>query len=61
MPQSVINLPTAFYDMLPFLITAIILVISSIRKKRDVNIRWLGATWCHVDLVLVLGACCGGW
>ena len=38
MPQSVVNLPTAFYDMLPFLITAIILVISSIRKKRDLNI-----------------------
>lgn len=38
MPQSVISLPTAFYDMLPFLITAIILVISSIRKKRDLNL-----------------------
>ena len=37
-PQSVISLPTAFYDMLPFLITAIILVISSIRKKRDLNL-----------------------
>lgn len=37
-PQSVVDLPTAFYDMLPFLITAIILVISSIRKKRDLNI-----------------------
>ena len=38
MPPSVIQLPTAFYDMLPFLITAIILVISSMRKKRDLNI-----------------------
>lgn len=38
MSQSVISLPTAFYDMLPFLITAIILVISSIRKKRDLNL-----------------------
>lgn len=38
MPQSIISLPTAFYDMLPFLITAIILVISSIRKKRDLNL-----------------------
>lgn len=38
MPPSVIQLPTAFYDMLPFLMTAIILVISSMRKKRDLNI-----------------------
>ena len=38
MPPSVIQLSTAFYDMLPFLMTAIILVISSMRKKRDLNI-----------------------
>lgn len=38
MPTAVIQLPTAFYDMLPFLMTAIILVVSSIRKKRDLNI-----------------------
>ena len=38
MPPSVIQLPTAFYDMLPFLMTVIILVISSMRKKRDLNI-----------------------
>lgn len=33
MPTTVIQLPTAFYDMLPFLMTAIILVVSSIRKN----------------------------
>lgn len=38
MPPSIISVPTAFYDMLPFLITAIILVISSMRKKRDLNL-----------------------
>ena len=38
MPTAVIQLPSAFYDMLPFLMTAIILVVSSIRKKRDLNI-----------------------
>lgn len=29
-----ISLPTAFYNMLPFLVTAIVLVISSVRKKK---------------------------
>ncbi len=33
MPTGV-NLPTAFYNMLPFLVTAIVLVISSVRKKK---------------------------
>lgn len=37
-PASVIQLPTALYDMLPFVITALILVVSSMRKKRDHNI-----------------------
>lgn len=34
MPKSIITLPNAFYDMLPFLITALILVITSIRKNK---------------------------
>ncbi len=37
-PNTVVSLPTAFYDMLPFAMTALILVISSIRKKRDRNL-----------------------
>lgn len=37
-PKSVVDMPTAFYDMLPFLMTALILVISSIQKKRDLNL-----------------------
>ena len=31
-PAGIINIPTAFYDMLPFLITAVVLIISSMRK-----------------------------
>lgn len=37
-PRSVVPVPTAFYDMLPFAMTALILVISSIRKKKDMNL-----------------------
>lgn len=37
-PASVVTLPTAVYDMLPFAMTALILIVSSIRKKRDLNI-----------------------
>ena len=37
-PRSVVPVPTAFYDMLPFAMTALILVISSIRKKTDLNL-----------------------
>ena len=37
-PRSVVPVPTAFYDMLPFAMTALILVISSIRKKKDLNL-----------------------
>lgn len=29
-----ITLPTAFYNMLPFLVTAIVLIVSSVRKKK---------------------------
>lgn len=34
MPKSIITLPNAFYDMLPFVITALILVITSIKKNK---------------------------
>ncbi len=37
-PAGVINIPTAFYDMLPFLITAVVLVISSMRKSASSQI-----------------------
>lgn len=33
-PKTVFPFPNAFYDMLPFLITAIVLVISSMQKRR---------------------------
>ena len=34
MPKSIIALPNAFYDMLPFIITALILVITSMKKHK---------------------------
>lgn len=37
-PQSVFPFPVAFYDMLPFLITALVLVVSSIRNRNNTNI-----------------------
>jgi simple sugar transport system permease protein len=37
-PQSVFPFPIAFYDMLPFLMTALVLVISSIRNRNNTNI-----------------------
>ena len=33
-PTSILPLPNAFYDMLPFLMTAIILIIGSMNKKK---------------------------
>ena len=36
-PQSVLPFPQSFYDMLPFLITAVVLVVSSMRKSRHTN------------------------
>ena len=36
-PQSVLPFPQSFYDMLPFLITAIVLVASSMRKSGHTN------------------------
>ncbi len=34
-PKSIITIPNAFYDMLPFVITALVLVITSIRKSKE--------------------------
>lgn len=34
-PKTTYSIPTAFFDMLPFLITALVLVISSMKKKKD--------------------------
>jgi simple sugar transport system permease protein len=34
-PKSIIVIPNAFYDMLPFIITALVLVIASIRKSKE--------------------------
>lgn len=35
MPKSIITLPNAFYDMLPFIITALILVVTSIKQSKE--------------------------
>ncbi len=37
-PKTVLPFPNAFYDMLPFLITAIVLVITSIKQSKENNI-----------------------
>lgn len=37
-PQNVFPFPIAFYDMLPFLMTALVLVISSMKKSKRMNI-----------------------
>ncbi len=37
-PKSVLPLPNAFYDMMPFLITALILVATSMRKKQNLSL-----------------------
>jgi len=34
-PKSIIIIPNAFYDMLPFIITALVLIISSARKSKE--------------------------
>ncbi|KAF5046464.1 MAG: ABC transporter permease [Sedimentibacter saalensis] len=34
-PKTWITIPSAFYDMLPFVITALVLVITSIRKSKE--------------------------
>jgi general nucleoside transport system permease protein len=37
-PKDIIHLPNAFYDMLPFVITALVLVISSMKKSKSMNL-----------------------
>lgn len=37
-PKDIFPFPNAFYDMLPFLITAVVLVISSMNKKKQMSI-----------------------
>ncbi len=37
-PKSIFPFPNAFYDMLPFLITAIVLVVSSMIKSKKINL-----------------------
>lgn len=34
-PKTLITIPNAFYDMLPFVITALVLVVTSIRKSKE--------------------------
>ncbi|MFA9422037.1 MAG: ABC transporter permease [Sedimentibacter sp.] len=34
-PKTIFTVPNAFYDMLPFVITALVLVITSIRKSKE--------------------------
>ncbi len=34
-PKNIISVPNAFYDMLPFIITALVLVITSIRQSKE--------------------------
>lgn len=34
-PKSIITIPNAFYDMLPFIITALVLVVTSIKKSKE--------------------------
>ncbi|NLB20807.1 MAG: ABC transporter permease [Clostridium sp.] len=35
MPRTWFTLPNAFYDMLPFIITAVVLIMTSIRKSKE--------------------------
>lgn len=34
-PKTIISIPNAFYDMLPFIITALVLVVTSIKKSKE--------------------------
>ena len=51
-PKSVIEIPTAFFDMLPFLMTAVVLVITSARKssaKKSQLPAYLGIDYFRED------------
>lgn len=34
-PKSIISIPEAIFDMLPFLVTAIVLIVTSVRKSKE--------------------------
>lgn len=34
-PKNIVTIPEAFFDMLPFLVTAIVLIVTSIRKSKE--------------------------
>lgn len=45
-PKDIISIPNAIYDMVPFIITALILVISSIRQSREnAQPAWCGRNY----------------
>ena len=37
-PKNIFPFPNAFYDMLPFLITAIVLIVTSVKNSKENNI-----------------------
>ncbi|MBR3843299.1 MAG: ABC transporter permease, partial [Christensenellaceae bacterium] len=51
-PKSVIEIPNAFFDMLPFLMTALVLVVSSARKssqRKSQMPSYLGVNYFRED------------
>ncbi len=51
-PKTLLEIPNAFYDMLPFLMTAIVLIITSIRKsslKKSQLPAYLGVDYFRED------------
>ncbi|RGY99111.1 ABC transporter permease [Clostridium sp. AM58-1XD] len=49
-PKSTYNIPIAFFDMLPFLITALVLIVSSVRKSKGAHIpAHLGVNYFRED------------
>ncbi len=34
-PKNIVTIPEAIFDMLPFLVTAIVLIVTSIRKSKE--------------------------
>ena len=49
-PKNTLSIPTAFFDMLPFLITALVLVISSMRRSKKSGIpAHLGLNYFRED------------
>ena len=44
-PDSVLSIPPAFYQMLPFLLTIVVLVITGVRKRRGAQPASLGENY----------------